>query len=96
MYARLIKLKLGPGDRAAAEGLADAAAKIFRASAGFKSVTFFMDEKTGEYGGFSTWESKEAADAAAAKVQPVIKEKVGSLMKSPPAPALYEVYEAKA
>ena len=55
-----------------------------------------MDEKTGEYGGFSTWESKEAADAAAAKVQPVIKEKVGSLMKSPPAPALYEVYEAKA
>lgn len=96
MYARLIMLKLGPNDRATAESLADAAAKIFRASAGFKSATFFMNEKAGDYGGFSVWESKEAADAAGAKVQPVIKEKVGSLVKSPPAPAVYEVYEAKA
>ena len=96
MYARLIMLKLGPGDRAAAESVADAAAKIYRASPGFKSVTFFADEAAGNYGALSVWESQETLDAAAEKANPLVAEKVGKLLKSPPAPATYEVYEPRA
>ena len=95
MYARLIKLNLGPGARKTAEGIADAAARIFRASRGFKSVTFFMDDKAGEYCGFSVWESMDALEAAVAAVQPVLKEKAGDLLKTPPQAGHYEVYEAK-
>jgi heme-degrading monooxygenase HmoA len=95
MYARLIKMTLGPNDSAIAESLADAAAKIYRASPGFKSITFFMNEQAGEYGSFSVWESKEAVEAASAKAQPLIKEKVGALLKNAPAVTAYEVYEPK-
>jgi heme-degrading monooxygenase HmoA len=96
MYARLFMNKLGPNDRAAAENMADTATKIFRTSPGFMSVTFFMNEQAGDYGALSVWESKEALEAAVAKMQPIIQEKLGSLAKSPPTTGNYEVYEPKA
>jgi len=95
MYARLIKMNLGPNDRAVAESLADAAAKLYRASPGFKSIAFIVNEPAGEYGSFSVWESKEAVEAASAKVQPLIKDKVGALLKNPPVVTAFEVYEPK-
>jgi len=96
MYARYIMLKLGPGDRAAAESVADAATKIYRASPGFKSATFFADEPTGDYGALSVWETRETLEAAAQKAHPLIAEKLGKLLKSPPALSTYEVYEPRA
>ena len=95
MYARLIKFNLDPKDRAVAESLADAATKLYRASPGFKSISFFMNVPAGEYGSFSVWESKEAVEAASAKAQPLIKEKVGALLKNPPSVTAWEVYEPK-
>ena len=96
MYARLIRLNLSPNDRAVAETVADAAAKLFRASPGYKSGTWIVNEQGNEYGGFTVWESKEALESATAKAQPIIQEKLGSLLKSPPTVTAYEVYEPKA
>jgi heme-degrading monooxygenase HmoA len=95
MYVRLLTMNLDPTDRAVAESLADAAAKLYRASPGFRSGTWFVNEAATEYGSLSVWDSKEALDAASAKAQPLIKEKLGARLKNPPAVATFELYEPK-
>ena len=96
MYAQLLTLTLGPGMRSAGEKLADQFAPTFRAMQGFKTVTFFGDETTGEYGSLTLWETKEDAEAAAAVMGPKLEQAVSGIAKAPPTRRFFEVYEPKA
>jgi heme-degrading monooxygenase HmoA len=63
MYAHLVIFTLGPGMRSTAEKLADQLAPVYRTVKGFKSITFLGDDKAGEDGSLSLWESKEDVEA---------------------------------
>ena len=96
MYAQLLTLTLGQGMRSAGEKLADQFAPTLRAMQGFKTVTFFGDETTGEYGSLTLWETKEDAEAAAAVMGPKLEQAVSGIAKAPPTRRFFEVYEPKA
>ena len=96
MYAQLLMLTLGPGTRSTGEKLADQFAPALRAMQGFKTITFFGDETTGEYGSLTLWETKEDAEAAAAVMGPKLEQAVSGIAKAPPTRRFFEVYETKA
>ena len=96
MYAQLLTLTLGSGMRSAGEKLADQFAPALRAMKGFKTVTFFGDETTGEIGSLTLWETKEDAEAAAAVMGPKLEQAVSGIAKAPPTRRFFEVYEPKA
>ena len=56
-YVTVGTLKLGPGQRPFAEGIADHGVHGMAQMPGFVSVTFFLDEAANEYGAYSVWES---------------------------------------
>jgi heme-degrading monooxygenase HmoA len=91
MYARFSVISVGSRMRARMEDLADRLAPRFRTQRGFKSVTFLMDEASGEYGSFSLWETKEDAEAASAAISP----HVADIFKGMLTPWVLEVYEPK-
>lgn len=96
MYATLLALALGPGTRSAGEKLADQFAPALKTMKGFKGVTFFGDETTGDYGSLTLWETKEDAEAAAAVTGPKLEQAVSGIVKAPPTRRFFEVYEPKA
>ena len=57
MYARLLLFRLEPGSLAATQELVNRFDPVIKARKGFKSVTYFADDKVGEYGVFVLWES---------------------------------------
>jgi heme-degrading monooxygenase HmoA len=91
MYARFSVVSVGPGMRPRMEALADQLASRFQSLPGFRSVTFLMDDATGDYGSFSLWDSREAAEAASAAVSP----HVARIFKGMLTPWIFEVYEPK-
>ena len=95
MYARLILLSLGAGKRSTGEKIADIIAPLYRAAKGFKSVTFFAADETGECGALSLWESREDAEAAGASFRLKLQELTTGILEGPPTVRGYEVYEPK-
>jgi heme-degrading monooxygenase HmoA len=92
MYARFSVVSVGPEMRARMEALADQLAERFRSLPGFRSVTFVMDDATGDYGSFSLWDTREDAEAASAVVVP----HVARIFQGMLTPWIFEVYEPKA
>lgn len=95
MYARLVTLKLKPGSMSKAEKLADHAVSIIRGLKGFKNVTFFGNNDTGEYGSLSLWETEEDAEAVSKATQLQIRDVVGDLLIERPVVRICEVYGPK-
>ena len=95
MYARLFQFNLGPGSWDESAKLADQFAPIFSTLEGLKSVTFFGDADSGEYGTFSLWETEEAAEASRQALGEVFQEAVGNKLKGPPTVKTMEVYEPR-
>ena len=91
MYARFSVISTGPGMRPKMEKLADRLAADLRTLKGFRSVTFVMDERSGDYGSFSLWDTKEDAEAASAAIRP----QVAKMYKGLLSPWIFEVYEPK-
>lgn len=91
MYARFSVISMGPGTRPSMEELADRLAPRMRGLKGFRSVTFLMDEATGDYGTFSLWDSLEDAEAASTAISP----HVAKIFEGMLTPWLFEVYEPK-
>jgi quinol monooxygenase YgiN len=90
----LVQFSLGPGKRAAAEEIADKGVPAIRARPGCIRCEFFADNDAGDYGLVVLWESKQAADAAAVVISPIMMpamEKAGTTAKI----HLYDVYEPK-
>jgi hypothetical protein len=89
MYARFSVVSMGPGARARMEQLASRLDAMFRAQPGFRGVTFVMDDAAGDYGSFSLWETREAAEAASAVINPVVAE----IFKGMLTPWIFEVFD---
>jgi quinol monooxygenase YgiN len=96
MYVRFVLFTLGPGERTAAEKIADEIIPAIRAQKGCNTCKFFTDDEVGEYGIVVLWESREDADNAASVISPRLKPALSGIVKSPPSIRLYEVYEPKA
>ena len=94
-YATLGLLKLTPGMRALAEGVADQGVASIEQLPGFVSVTFFLDEARNEYGAFTIWESREAADNANAALTPPFEQAFGEHLQGRIETVVYEIYEPK-
>ena len=93
MYASLTLFKTMPGKRAEAEAVAGKAYPVMKGMKGFKSVVYFGDPDTNEYGAFYTWETKEDSDAAYDLIKPKLQEMLGPLVVEPPVRKVYEVVE---
>ena len=91
MYARLSVISAGPKMRPRMEELADRLAAHLKTLKGFRSVTFVMDERSGDYGSFSLWDSREDAEAASAAIRPQVAKTFKGLLS----PWIFEVYEPK-
>ena len=96
MYASLTTFKTAPGKRAEAEGVASIAYAAMSSMKGFKSVVYFGDSDTNEYGALYTWETKEDLDTAYNLIRPKLTEALGPLAVEPPVRKVYEVYEPTA
>ena len=94
MNLRLVQFSLGSGNRAAAETLAKELVPAIRSQPGCQSCTFFADQEAGDYGLVVLWESREAADAAAGVIGPILMGGVNEAkgtMQGPP--RLFDVIE---
>jgi len=95
MYATMTTFAVKPEMREIAEKLADELIPGIRSLKGFKSITFFVDSKVDEYGGFALWESKEDAVAALAATGPRLIESLSGIAKEPPIRRMFRVYGPK-
>jgi len=95
MYASLFTLKTALGKRTEAEGLADKMYPVLKGMKGLKSVVYFGNPDTNEYGSFYTWETKEDLEAGINSIQPELQELLGPIAIEPPVRKIYEVYEPK-
>lgn len=95
MHVRLVTLKLKPGSMSTAAKLADHAASEIRRLKGFKNVTFFGNNETGEYGSLSLWETEEDAEAVSKATGLQIRDVVGDLLTERPTVRICEVYGPK-
>jgi len=95
MHVRLVTLKLKPGSMSTAAKLADHAASEIRRLKGFKNVTFFGNNETGEYGSLSLWETEEDAEAVSKATGLQIRDIVGDLLIERPMVRICEVYGPK-
>ena len=68
MFVRMLTVKMRPGNRYVGEKLAKRWYAGVATLPGFIDVTFFGDDDTGEYGYFSRWETREAAETCYAGV----------------------------
>ncbi len=93
MYASLTTFKTMPGKRAEAVEVASKAYPVIKGMKGFKSVVYFGDPDTNEYGAFYTWETKEDLEAAYDLIKPKLQEMLGPLVVEPPVRKVYEVVE---
>jgi len=93
MYVSLTTFKTAPGKRAEAEGLANTVYPVINGMKGFKSVVYFGDSDTNEYGALYTWETKEDLDTAYDLIRPKLTEALGPLAVEPPIRKVYEVFE---
>ena len=94
MNLRLVQFSLGPGSRSAAEAIADKIVPAIRSQQGCDRCEFFADSETGDYGLVVLWASKQAADAAASVIGPVLRPVLADA-KAPHNIKLFEVYQPK-
>jgi heme-degrading monooxygenase HmoA len=60
---------------------------------GYQDVVFFLDEGRNEYGAFSIWESREAAERADAETTPQFQQAPAERSQGPIETHVYEIYE---
>jgi hypothetical protein len=90
---RLAQFSLGSGNEAAAEALAKELVPAIRSQSGCQSCTFFADHAAGDYGLVVLWESREAADAAAGVIGPILMGGVREANGTMQSPRLFDVLE---
>ena len=94
MYLRLVQFSLGSGKRSAAEIVANKVIPRIRLQPGCERAEFFVDDAAGDYGFIVLWASKQAADAAASVITPILIPAV-AVAGGSPSIRLFEVYEPK-
>jgi quinol monooxygenase YgiN len=94
LYVRLVRFKLGPGMHDTAESIADKIVPAIRSRPGCQRAEFIADYGEGEYGIVVFWESREAADAGASVIGPILTEAMARA-KAVAEIRLFDVYEPK-
>lgn len=96
MVLRIFSVLVGPGLEGVLEPIEDRTCPHYRAAQGCRSVTFFTDPATGEYGTVSVWESETHMRRflESGALAPLIAQ-VKPLLKGPPVERIYAVYEPK-
>lgn len=92
MNLRLVQFSLGTGQGNTAKAIADKVVPAIRAQQGCDRCEFFADSETGDYGLIVLWASKEAADAAAAVIGPVLRPALAAAKASPDI-RLFDIYD---
>jgi len=92
MHALLTMFTLGPGMDEFADKLGENFSSALRSQEGFKGLTMFRNDETGECGGLSIWLSKQDAEAALATTGSKLKEALSGVVKGEPKRGLYEVW----
>ena len=95
MNLRLVQFSLGPGKRSAAEAIADKVVPAIRAQPGCERCVFFADYEAGDFGIVVLWASKQAADAAAAVISPILTPALAEAKVSAESRRLFDLYEPK-
>jgi quinol monooxygenase YgiN len=93
MNLRLVQFNLTPGASTAAKSITDRVIPVIRAQPGCVGGEFFADNDAGEYGIVAVWESKQAADTAAAVVSPILSAALAEAHATGERRRLFEVYE---
>ncbi|MBN2541816.1 hypothetical protein JXI42_03035 [bacterium] len=93
MYALLTTFTLGPGKEELGDKLGAQFSAILKNQKGFKKLTMFRDDATGECGGFSLWESREDAEAAMANTGNELKESLTGVVTGPPKRGVYDIWD---
>lgn len=94
MNIRLVQFSLGPGKRSVAEAIANKVVPAIRRQKGCDRCEFFADNEAGDYGIVVLWASKQAADAAASVIGPILMPALTEA-KGAPSIRLFDVYEPK-
>jgi heme-degrading monooxygenase HmoA len=92
-YMTIGTLTLKPGNRPAAEQIADQGAPGVAEQPGFERVLFFLDEERNVYGAVSVWASREAAEQANAVLTPGFEQAFGDMLEGEITTEVYEIYE---
>jgi heme-degrading monooxygenase HmoA len=93
MYAVLTTFFLNPGMSSVMFERGDQIAELFRSAKGLERIAFFGNDKTGEYGGFSIWESKEEAEEFTNYARPRLREMLKDVIKGPATTKVFFVFE---
>ena len=96
MFARFGMTPVKPGAGPQMTRVLAEFAQRYQAMAGFKRLDILVDEERNEYGSFTLWETRAAAEAAAAAASPQIREVLGDLAAGPTTARIFEVYEPEA
>ena len=91
MFARLVRFTFGPGQRDAAQKIADDLTPLIAEQPGCAGVTVFGDDGDGQYGIFVLWDSRANAEAAAQVIRPQLDQHLAPKVQSPPETRLFEV-----
>jgi heme-degrading monooxygenase HmoA len=84
MYTRFVLFTLGKGKRDIAKDVAGRFENAMKDLNGYKGSTFIADEKVGEYGVLSMWETVQDAKKADASLAPdFIKSLLGQVQRAP-------------
>ncbi|MBN2029553.1 hypothetical protein JW824_04845 [bacterium] len=83
---------LGPETQEIADKLGEKFSSLLKGQNGFKRLTMFRNDETGENGGLSLWESKADAEAALAATGSELKEALSDVVKGQPKRGIYEVW----
>lgn len=91
MYVRLVRFALEPGQRTAAQALADDLGPLISGQPGCKGITVFGDDTDGQWGMVVYWDSQENANNAARLVRPQLDLHLAGRALGPPETHLFEV-----
>jgi heme-degrading monooxygenase HmoA len=92
MYSLFTMFTLGPNAQQTADKLGENFSTLLKGLKGYKSLTMFRNDDTGECGGLSLWESKEDAEAALETTGSALKDALGDVVKERPKRGVYEVW----
>ena len=92
MYMRMSLAALKPGMGDAWRRMVDGYDPLIRQIPGFIAVTYYCDDEVGLAGSLSVWQSKEAAEVAATRIDDKTHE-IMSMYQGTPTVQVLQVYE---
>lgn len=92
MHILFTMFTLGPGTQEFGDKLGENFSSALKGLKGFKRLTMFRNDDTGECGGLSIWQSKEDAEAALAITGSKLKDALSGVAKGEPKRGVYDVW----